>query len=53
MMDKKVLNYVKFGLMAASFAVQVASSIVAGKELDNKIAEKAYEVVANMNKGDA
>lgn len=53
MMDKKVLGFVKLGLMVAGVAVNIASSIIGTKELDNKIAEKAYEAVANMNKGDA
>ena len=53
MMDKKVLGYVKIGLMAVGIAVNVASNIIANKELDNKVTEKAFEAVAKMNKGDA
>lgn len=53
MMNDKVLGYVKLGLMVAGVAINVASSIVGAKELDNKIAEKAQEAVANMTKGDA
>lgn len=53
MMDKKVLGYVKLGLMIAGVVINVASNIIGNKELDNKIAEKAYEAVANMKNGEA
>lgn len=48
-MDNKALNIAKIGLTVLGIAINVATTIIGSKELDNKIAEKAQEAVANMN----
>jgi hypothetical protein len=49
-MKPNVLNIAKFVVMGISLAATVASSIIAGKELDNKIAEAVAKATAESTK---
>lgn len=52
-MKPNVLNFVKIVVTGVSLAASVALSIIAGKELDNKVAEAVAKAAAKSTEGEA
>lgn len=52
-MKPNVLNIVKLVITGVSLAASFALTIIAGKELDNKVAEAVAKATAESTKGES
>lgn len=47
-MNKNTTNIIKIGLTVAGIGVSLATSFIAGKELDQKVADKVAEALKSQ-----